>query len=165
MTNQQKAEKKWANIFINFLKFKYGLNYYLKPCNKRINNMCDIDVIAVNNENNEDKLYLQLTRDMREDKEDGYPFFDCNNIVKAMSDKVNKYKKQNKQMKEVILLIQGDMDKQESKYEFTKDIINYAQNTPFKGVYYLSPVSWGGKEGVFNKKEMFVKVLKDCFSK
>jgi hypothetical protein len=164
--DQSEYEKKWAQALLNYINVQMKGDYVLvhhdnneTPC------WADVDVGAVSPSKKFPPLYLQLTSDSRlsEIIKHGIhriPVFHSNNILRAISEKQDKYLKSGKDFSQITLVIQGTMSKSSIPFEFTDSLHKICSKFLFKEIYYLSAPALVGSKTVKHFEDWLVIKIK-----
>lgn len=144
---QFEYEKMWAQAFLDKINRDFGCDYIAhKYDNKQSNQLADIDIEGISSSSKFSSLYLQLTTDVRLNRivlsgKYRAPIFNCNNILQAITEKIKKYTKNQKDFSRIILLIQGTITESSIPFVFTDNLIKQCNNYQFKGIYYISSLN------------------------
>ena len=161
---KKKTELKWVkDMFVGFLNKKLGSDYEVKfPTINNDPDLPDVDGILISQSGKFTTLNLQLTTDCKRNKEiKSYLIFNPDLIYESIKAKADKYEKQNKNISNLILLIQGDMTKYKATNMFTDNYLRKCSQYKFKGIYYLSPPKYSGGRNQCNYEESFVIPIKE----
>jgi len=154
MDNKVNIELVWAEIFCSYINERFAWDYQMVAGGvfKIPENYPDIDVVLVSPSGKEN-LFLQLRRDLKDIEFiniDGKrtPFFSAGEIEHSINEKQKKYEKQGRDIRNVILLIQGGGIPYLEMKLWMRDVC-IPKNT-FRGIYYISPRSLMNEQFVFS---------------
>jgi len=157
----KECENKWAQMFLDFINFKHGFDYISapSPCNSSAD-----DIRGISKTNKFENVILELTEAKKfcpkeinlttTDIKNGIKFFNNNQVQNVIDNKIKKYYKNNTNVINVILLIQGYLGKDWMKDDLDK-LRSKNIRAPFKGIYYIYPGDTTSKA--------FTVEIKKCF--
>jgi len=154
-----------ANIFVRYLKQRFGWQY--ESTHPKEQFMPDVDVVLVSKEGREN-LPTQITEARawketfgKEPGRRGVPIFRLNLISESIVKKEEKYKRQEADTANLILLIYEAIDPDLIRYDV--DATKH-QNSSFRGIYVVSPLLVRSKRHESQRKQdEMVFVIKDAF--
>lgn len=165
LNTKKNSEYVWASTFVNYINQKHGTNYQITP---ELGENSPIDMHLQCDQCTEQHLDLQLTHAIE------VPFvalqehmpidYSKQPTLDAIQRKQQKLQDQGADLSQIILIIQGYMNKAQAKQVFNDQEFAKYQNSPFAGIYYVSPPMISGETDEYMQDGLVVPI-KDFFAK
>ncbi len=157
-------EHVWASVFVHEINRQYGFDYTLVP---ERGEESPVDMYAVSAGAHLPQLAMQLTHAVE------LPFiayetttsadYTKHPTIDAIERKFEKLQRQGANLSELILIVQGYMNKESATKVFAEPVFNRYKKYPFQGIYYVAPPMMSGDTNESLQKG-FIIPIKDAFA-
>lgn len=165
LNTKKNSEFVWASTFVHYINQKHGTNYQINP---ELAEDSPVDMHLYCPKCADQHLDLQLTHAVE------VPFVALQEHMPvdyskqptrdAIQHKTDKLTAQHIDLSKIILIIQGYMNATQAKKVFTTADLNEYQDSPFAGIYYVSPPMISGETSEYMQSGLVVPI-KDFFAK
>jgi len=161
MNKQHDVDILRAEIFCKYLKEKYDWTYV--PTHPKVQSVPDVDILLISSEGRAE-IKLQLTEPRKWEGKllNEIPYFSAGLFSHAIERKTLKYKEQNADINELILILFDSIRPETVAYDID---VSQFQQSEFRGIYIVSP---GFEYNLHDQRgrqrqESWVYVVKDAF--
>lgn len=165
LNTKKNSEFVWASAFVNYVNKTHGTRYEIVP---ELTENSPVDMHLECPRCVDQHLDLQLTHAIE------VPFvalqehmdvdYSKNPTIEAIDRKKEKLTQQGAQLNEIILIIQGYMNKTLAEKVFADKSFQKFKDYPFAGIYYVAPPMISGETDEFVQDGLVVPI-KDFFQK
>lgn len=156
---KKNSEFVWASTFVNFINKKHGTNYEISP---ELGENSPIDMHLECQRCTEQHLDLQLTHAVEVPfvalQEHSAIDYSKQPTMDAIDRKKDKLESQGADLGAIILIIQGYMSAAQAAAVFGDSAFEKYQDSPFAGIYYVSPPMISGETDEYMQDGVVVPI-------